>query len=75
MSKNFDEIFDECVDRINRGEGLKECLASYPEYAEELEPALRTLLHVRDACSFSPSADAKMKAKRQFQAALGKLEQ
>ena len=75
MSKSFDEIFDECVDRINHGEGLEECLASYPEYAEELEPALRTLLHVCGAYSFSPSSSAKMKAKRQFQAALGKLEQ
>ncbi len=75
MSKNFDDIFDECVDRINRGESLEKCLASYPEYVEELEPALRTLLHIRADYSFSPSASAKMKAKRQFQAALGKLEQ
>lgn len=75
MSKNFDEIFDECIDRINSGEGPEQCLASYLEYAEELEPALRTLLDVRDAYSFVPSASAKMKAKRRFQAALAKLEQ
>lgn len=75
MSKNFDEIFDECIDRINSGERPEQCLASHPEYAEELEPALRTLLDVRDAYSFVPSASAKMKAKRRFQAVLVKLEQ
>ncbi len=75
MTKNFDEIFDECVDRINRGEGLDECLASYPQYAEELEPALHTLLHIRDAYPFVPLVSAKMEAKRHFQTALEKLEQ
>jgi len=74
MTKNFDEIFDECIDCINRGEGLEECLASYPEHAEELEPALRTLFDIRDAYSFVPSLGAKMEAKRRFNAALEKLE-
>ena len=41
----YDVILDECVDLIASGEStLEECLASYPEYAAQLEPILITVL-------------------------------
>jgi len=74
MPKTFDEIFDECVDRINRGEGLEDCLASYPEHAEELESLLRAMLDTQMAYTFTPSPTAKMAARQRFNAALQELE-
>ncbi len=74
MSRDFDQILDECVDRINSGEGLEDCLASYPEWAEELEPALRAIFDLRAAYSFTPRPGAKAAAKQRFYAALDSLE-
>jgi hypothetical protein len=45
----YDVILDECVDLIASGESsLEECLASYPEYAAQLEPILITVLCLQD---------------------------
>jgi len=74
MPKAFDEILDECVDRINHGERLEDCLARYPEHAEELEPLLRAILDTQMAYTFPPSSPAKMAARRRFNAALEGLE-
>jgi len=73
MANDLDKILDECVDRINRGEGLKDCLASYPEYAEELEPLLRAMLDTQTAYTFTPSPTAKREARQRFNAALEEL--
>ena len=74
MNRDFDEILDECVDRINSGEGIEECLASYPEHAQELEPTLRAMFEIRAAYSFTPRPGAKAAAKQRFYAALDSLE-
>ncbi len=74
MVNNFDRILDECIDRINRGEKREACLADYPEYAEQLEPLLRSMLHTKEAYSFTPSAGAKRVARQRFNAALEELE-
>ena len=66
MPKSFDEIFDECVDRINRGERLEDCLASYPEHARDLEPLLQAMLDTQEAYSFTPSPAAKRAARQRF---------
>jgi len=47
MAKNLEGILDECVDRINLGEKLEDCLVSYPEYVAELEPLLRVMFDTR----------------------------
>ena len=49
MADNFDRILDECIDRINRGQSLEDCLADYPEYVKQLEPLLRALLQTQGA--------------------------
>ena len=74
MVNNFDRILDECIDRINRGESLQACLTDYPEYAEQLEPLLRAMLHTKETHSFVPSASAKRVARRRFNTALEELE-
>ena len=74
MDKAFNKILDECVDRINRGETVEDCLASYPEYAEELEPLLRVVFDTQKAYKFVPSPAAKMAGKKRLNAALEALE-
>jgi hypothetical protein len=75
MANNFDRILDECIDRINRGEGLEACLADYPQYIEQLRPLLQSMLQTRDTYSFAPSVSAKEAARQRFTTALARREQ
>ena len=71
MASIFDSILEECIQRIQQGATLEECLASYPEYAAELEPALRAGLELLAASSsFAPTPAAKAAAKQRFDIAL-----
>ena len=42
MSTTVDDVLNECIERLAAGETVEQCLASYPDYAVELEPMLRT---------------------------------
>ena len=42
MGTTFDDIFNECIERMARGEPIESCLADYPDHAEELKPLLMT---------------------------------
>ncbi|HXZ30304.1 MAG TPA: DUF4382 domain-containing protein [Dehalococcoidia bacterium] len=75
MAEGFDRILDECIDRINRGENLADCLSDYPAYSEKLEPLLQSVHDVQKAYTFTPSADRKRAARQKFQAALGQRRQ
>ncbi|NQT48406.1 MAG: DUF4382 domain-containing protein [Chloroflexi bacterium] len=70
MADKFDKILDTCIDRINGGERIEDCLADYPEHAQELEPLLKSMLLVTNAYSFVPRASAKQRAWQQLAAAL-----
>jgi len=70
MAKTFDEIFDECVDRINRGDSIEGCLADYPGHAGELEPMLKAMLISQQAYEFVPSPVVKDAHRQRFNAAL-----
>lgn len=74
MYRNFDEIFDQCVDRLNRGQSLEDCLADYPEQAAELEPLLRAMVITQEGYAFVPSPLTKDAARQRFNAALAELE-
>ena len=41
MAKPFADILDECLDRLQEGETVEQCLSRYPEFREELEPLLK----------------------------------
>jgi hypothetical protein len=73
MSKVFNIILDECIDRINRGEKLEDCLARYPEHAEELELLLRAMLDAQTAYTFTPSPTTKMVTRQRFNTALEEI--
>jgi hypothetical protein len=54
MARSFDEILDECVDRINQGASFEDCL----------------ILDAQMAYRFTPSPAAKMAARQRFNAVL-----
>jgi hypothetical protein len=70
--KEFDNILDECLERIVLGgETLEQCLERYPEQADELKPLLETVLVVKEASAVEPRPDFKARARYQFRSALG----
>jgi len=75
MAEDFDRILDECIDRINGGDNIADCLSDYPAYSEKLEPMLRSMCDVQKTYTFAPSADTKRAARQKFQAALDKRRQ
>jgi len=73
-SKRFDNILNECLERLLGGETIEQCLQSYPEQAVELEPLLRTALAAKQASTIQPRAEFKARARYQFQSALQEME-
>jgi hypothetical protein len=74
MAEDFNRILDECIDRLHRGEAVDACLADHPEQAQQLEPLLRAMVRTEAAYSFTPSPDARRKARQSFYAAMEKPE-
>ena len=70
MKDRLENILDECIDRINRGEAIETCLASYPEYKDELGPLLYAMFDVTKAYTYTPSAQAKSRQRQRFNEAL-----
>jgi hypothetical protein len=68
--EKFNNILNDCLDRILKGESVEQCLLSYPEQARELEPLLLTAKAARVISTVQPSPEYSAEAKRQFQAAL-----
>ena len=69
--KEFNNIFDECLERIVLdGETLEYCLKLYPEQADELKPLLETVLAVKEASSVEPRPEFRARARYQFRSAL-----
>ena len=72
MSKELDMILDKCIDRMNKGESLENCLHSYPEHAVELSLVLKVVFDARQACSSVPQAKARFAQRRRLDAAITK---
>jgi hypothetical protein len=74
QEKNFNNILDECLDRVIKGEPVGACLSRYPDYAAELEPLLRTAVDTREAIAIRPRPEFRERAGYQFQAAIREIE-
>jgi hypothetical protein len=70
MKGNLNKILDDCIDRINRGEAVEDCLADYPEHRQALESLLQAMFEARSAYIFTPSTKAKSFHKQRFSTAL-----
>ena len=68
---HLDNIVDECLERLAAGESVTDCLARYPEHADELAPLLRMMHATMQASrAATPSAAGKARGMERMQAAL-----
>ena len=72
--REFENILDECLEKMLQGKTVEECLADYPDHAAALEPMLRTVAQTRTAANISPRPDFKDKARHEFQAAIREMQ-
>lgn len=70
MVNEFDEILNECLERLAKGDTIDQCLQRYPEQADELKSLLQTALAVRKTSAIQPRAEFKARARYQFRSAL-----
>lgn len=68
--RQFNHIFNECLDRLLRGESIEQCLEQYPAQAEELRSLLQTAAGVKNAACIEPGVKFMTQARAQFRAAL-----
>ncbi len=70
-SKEFDNILDECLERLLvKGETVEQCLSAYPEQAAELEPLLQTALMTNELRTIQPRPDFRARARYQLRSEL-----
>lgn len=69
-SREFYDVFDECLDRMAKGEDIEACLKDYPQYARELKPLLETAFTVKQSVSVTPRPEFTTRAKAEFQVAV-----
>jgi hypothetical protein len=65
MKKDFETILDESLSRLKQKEGIEACLGRYPQYADQLEPLLRTTLKVEVLKDTEPPSAKAMAAGRE----------
>lgn len=75
MSKDreFEDILDECLEKMLRGKSVEECLADYPDHASALEPMLRMASRAKMATNIQPRPEFKDRARYEFQAAIREM--
>ncbi len=56
----IEQILDECLELIRNNQAtIQECLAKYPECADELEPLLEMALSIEELPDIKPSQEFK----------------
>jgi uncharacterized membrane protein YgcG len=58
------DAFNDCLDRLNTGQSLDDCLRAHPQHADRLRPLLETAILVRRAQPAVPPG-AKMRVRQQ----------
>src|SRR4030042_474574 len=69
-NKQLNNVLNECLERLDKGESIEQCLRSYPEYEAELKPLLRTAQAFKKLSTIEPRPEFKARARYQFRAAL-----
>ena len=69
--ERIEEALNDCIERMDGGEPLGSCLASYPDLADELRPLLELSHAVTEtSLSIKPRGEFKAAARHRFHAAL-----
>ena len=71
---NINEILNQCLDRLLKGEPISQILADYPDQSRELEPLLRVAVATKAFSKVQPRADFKARARYEFMSAARELE-
>jgi hypothetical protein len=71
--REFENILNECLDRVIKGEAIEACLARHPEHAAELEPLLKTALETKMAAAIKPRPEFRQRAGNEFQSAIREM--
>ena len=64
--RNFDDILDQCLSKLQAGASIDDCVAPYPEHADELRAQLcmaQTLQSARPHVQPEPTAQARGRAR------------
>jgi hypothetical protein len=65
----MEDILNECLERVSKGESIEACLNAYPEQASQLEPLLRiSLMLMQSTAAIQPDAEYKARTQYQLQA-------
>ena len=61
MSEKFDDVLNDCLERLAEGEDIQQCIERYPEHEDELVPLLRIARVTMQvaAASYRPEAKAR----------------
>ena len=70
MTRDFDDILNQCVESMLAGDSIEACLARYPEHARELEPLLRTAFATAQASHVEPRPEFRAAARQRLMTAL-----
>ena len=66
MKTGLDEALAECLDSVESGDSIEECLARHPELARELEPLLRTAVGLQQLFEVDPRPSFQRAARQRF---------
>lgn len=72
-NNEFDNILDDCLERILAGESVESCLEWYQDQADELRPLLMTVAGARKAVDIKPRREFRDRAGYEFQAAVREM--
>jgi hypothetical protein len=68
MAQRIEDILDNCVERIFKGESIEDCLKAYSKQAPELEPLLETsFAFMQKSAAIQPDYEFKARAHFQLQ--------
>ena len=65
-----EDILNECLEAVLRGETEETCLTRYPEQAAELKPLLKTMMATREACRTAPRPEFRARARYEYRCAV-----
>ena len=68
MAKNVQDILNNCVERMLKGESIEDCLKAYPQQAHELEPLLQISAAImQNSSSIQPASEFKDRVRSRLQ--------
>jgi len=70
---NNEDILNECLEAIARGETEESCLARYPEQASEIRPLLQVIIASQGARQISPRPEYRARARYEYRCAVAEV--